>query len=108
MGRAIAGSPERKTRTCGEIMIAARAQDSLRGELRLNEPMSRHTSLRVGGPAEQFFRPVDLDDLSLFLRELDSDTPLFWIGLGSTLLGRDAGLRGVVIAASSLSRDLDR
>ena len=89
-------------------MMATQRHDSLRGELRFNEPMSRHTSLRVGGPAEQFFRPVDLDDLSLFLGDLEPNTPIFWIGLGSNLLVRDAGLPGVVIAASYLSRDLER
>lgn len=89
-------------------MMAPKRHESLRGELRFNEPMSRHTSLRVGGPAEQFFRPVDLDDLSLYLGELDPHTPVFWFGLGSNLLVRDAGLPGVVIAAASLSRDLDK
>ena len=36
-----------------------------------NEPMSRHTSWRVGGPADQFFVPASIEDLSQFLRELD-------------------------------------
>lgn len=89
-------------------MMAMKLNDSVRGELRLNEPMSRHTSLRVGGPAEQFFRPVDLDDLSLFLSELDSSVPVFWFGLGSNLLVRDGGLPGVVIAAASLSREIEK
>jgi len=89
-------------------MMAKQQHDALRGELRFNEPMGRHTSLRVGGPAEQFFRPVDLDDLSLFLSELAPNTPIYWFGLGSNLLVRDAGLPGVVIASSRLSRDLER
>jgi UDP-N-acetylmuramate dehydrogenase len=89
-------------------MMAEKQNASLRGELRFDEPMSRHTSLKVGGPAEQFFRPVDLDDLSLFLGELDPKATVFWFGLGSNLLVRDGGLPGVVIAASRLSRDLDK
>jgi len=89
-------------------MMASQQHDSLRGDLRFNEPMSRHTSLRVGGEAEQFFRPADLDDLSLFLDELDPGTAVFWLGLGSNLLVRDGGLRGVVVATSNLLRDLDR
>ena len=89
-------------------MMAEKQQATLRGELRFDEPMSRHTSLKVGGPAEQFFRPVDLDDLSLFLAELDPQVPVFWFGLGSNLLVRDQGLPGVVIAASRLSRELER
>lgn len=88
-------------------MMAEKQHVSWRGELRFDEPMSRHTSLKVGGAAEQFFRPADLDDLSLFLSELDPQTPVFWFGLGSNLLVRDAGLPGVVIAASRVSRDLE-
>jgi hypothetical protein len=40
---------------------------AIRGELRLNEPMSRHTSLKVGGPADIFAVPADLDDLLLLV-----------------------------------------
>lgn len=71
---------------------------ALRGELRLLEPLARHTSWRVGGPAERFYRPADLADLQAFLRALPPDEPLFWLGLGSNLLVRDGGIRGVVIA----------
>ena len=78
------------------------------GELRENEPMSRHTSWRVGGPAELFYRPADLEDLSLFLRELDAETPVFWLGLGSNLLVRDGGIPGVVIAAAGIFKGLER
>ena len=79
------------------MMAAQRLGASLRGTLRFNEPMSKHTSWRVGGPAEQFFVPADRDDLALFLSGLDADTPVTWIGLGSNLLVRDGGLRGAVI-----------
>lgn len=61
------------------------------------EPMSRHTTWRVGGPAEVFFEPADAEELSSFLRELPGDVPIMWLGLGSNLLVRDGGLRGVVI-----------
>jgi UDP-N-acetylmuramate dehydrogenase len=62
-----------------------------------NEPMSRHTSWHVGGPADVFFSPRDRDDLLAFLAHLPQGTPLFWLGLGSNLLVRDGGIRGVVI-----------
>jgi UDP-N-acetylmuramate dehydrogenase len=78
------------------------------GELRHNEPMSRHTSWRVGGPAEVFFIPSSIEDLASFLAELDTDVPLFWHGAGSNLLVRDAGLPGVVISATRMLKDLDR
>ncbi len=78
------------------------------GEMRYGEPMSRHTSWRVGGPAEVYFSPASVDDLSAFLAALDPETPVFWLGVGSNLLVRDGGLRGVVIAAAKTLRRLER
>jgi UDP-N-acetylmuramate dehydrogenase len=72
-----------------------------------NEPMSRHTSWRVGGPADLFFRPLDEADLSAFLRSLDADIPLLWIGLGSNLLVRDGGIRGAVIDTHGVLGELE-
>ena len=81
---------------------------TVQGELRSNEPMSRHTSWRVGGPAELFFVPASIEDLQSFLHELDDDTPVFWFGIGSNLLVREGGLRGVVISATKILRDLEQ
>jgi UDP-N-acetylmuramate dehydrogenase len=89
-------------------MMAAEQLPAVAGELRNNELMSAHTSWRVGGPAEVFFRPDSLDDLSRFLRSLDNNVPVFWFGLGSNLLVRDGGLPGVVIAASGIFTTLER
>ncbi len=66
--------------------------------IRRNEPMSKHTTWRVGGPADVYYSPRCRDDLLQFVRSLDADTPVYWIGLGSNLLVRDGGIRGVVIA----------
>jgi len=76
--------------------------------IRRNEPMSRHTSWHVGGPAEVFFNPRDRPDLAAFLRSLAEDVPVQWIGLGSNLLVRDGGLRGVVISTLGTLDRLDR
>ena len=89
-------------------MMAATVDMSVQGELRHDEPMSRHASWRVGGNAELFFMPASLDDLSNFLAELDRDTPIFWLGAGTNLLVRDGGLPGVSIAATRILRDLER
>ena len=89
-------------------MMAAATQAERHGELRENEPMSRHTSWRVGGPADLFFVPGSIDELSLFLGELDAATPIFWLGVGSNLLVRDGGIRGVVISAARILRSLNR
>ena len=72
--------------------------------LKRNEPMSRHTSWHVGGPADVFFSPRDRADLLAFLVSLPEGTPLFWLGLGSNLLVRDGGIRGVVIDTTGLAR----
>ena len=89
-------------------MMAAEAGKPVAGELRENEPMSRHTSWRVGGTADLFYVPASVADLSQFLQELDPDTPIFWHGAGSNLLVRDGGIRGVVISAAKILRDLER
>jgi UDP-N-acetylmuramate dehydrogenase len=88
-------------------MMAA-GELTVQGEIRRDEPMSRHTSWRVGGPAEMFFVPAGLDDLALFLHKLDPQTPVFWLGVGSNLLVRDGGIPGVVIAAARILRKLER
>ncbi|HEU0219798.1 MAG TPA: UDP-N-acetylmuramate dehydrogenase [Gallionella sp.] len=71
--------------------------EGLRGEMRRDVSMSRHTSWRAGGVAERMYRPADLDDLLAFLRGLPTGEPLHAVGLGSNLLVRDGGLRGTVL-----------
>lgn len=72
--------------------------------VRRDEPMTRHTSWHVGGPADVFFTPKDRTDLLEFLERLPTGTPLFWLGLGSNLLVRDGGIRGVVIDTTGLDQ----
>jgi UDP-N-acetylmuramate dehydrogenase len=69
----------------------------LRGELRRDEPMSRHVSWKAGGPADRFFAPADLEDLSMFLGQLPPEESILFVGLGSNLLVREGGWRGTVI-----------
>jgi UDP-N-acetylmuramate dehydrogenase len=88
-------------------MMAAEAR-ATHGEIRLNEPMSKHTSWRVGGPAETFFIPDSIEDLSEFLAKLHREVPVFWFGVGSNLLVRDGGIPGVVISASKILRTIER
>jgi UDP-N-acetylmuramate dehydrogenase len=73
-----------------------------------NEPMSRHTSWHVGGPAELFFNPRDRADLAAFLKSLPAEVPVHWIGLGSNLLVRDGGIKGAVISTVGTLDSLDR
>lgn len=69
----------------------------VRGTLTPNRPMAELTWLRVGGPAEWLFQPADEADLAAFLAALDPEVPVFPMGVGSNLIVRDGGLRGVVI-----------
>lgn len=78
------------------------------GRLRRREPMHRHTSWRVGGPADLFYTPADVEDLQAFLAGLPLGTPVQFIGLGSNLLVRDGGLRGAVVSTTELGRRLER
>ncbi len=89
-------------------MMAAARDLKVHGEIRPDEPMSRHTSWRAGGPAETFFIPASIDDLASFLADLDADTPVFWLGVGSNLLVRDGGLPGVVISATKILKHIER
>ena len=70
---------------------------ALRGELKLNEPMSKHVSWRAGGAAKRVYKPADLADLQVFLPTVPADEPILFVGLGSNLLVRDAGFNGTVI-----------
>ncbi|WP_455218040.1 UDP-N-acetylmuramate dehydrogenase [Kaarinaea lacus] len=81
---------------------------NLRGKLLQDEPMSRHTSWRIGGPADRYYQPADIDDLAQFLQQLPEDEPVFWLGLGSNLLVRDGGIRGTVIATSGVVNGLEQ
>lgn len=69
----------------------------VRGNLTPNRPLADLTWLRVGGPADWFYQPADLEDLCAFLKALPSDVSVFPMGVGSNLIVRDGGIRAVVI-----------
>jgi UDP-N-acetylmuramate dehydrogenase len=79
-------------------MMNMALQSTIRGQISNNEPMRKHCSWRTGGKAELYFEPADKQDLVLFLNETSKDIPLTWIGLGSNLLVRDGGVKGIVIS----------
>jgi UDP-N-acetylenolpyruvoylglucosamine reductase len=78
----------------------------LRGTLRLDVDMRRHTSWRAGGLAQRMYQPADLADLAAFLRQLPVDEPLLAVGLGSNLLVRDGGLKGTVLLMHAALNEL--
>ena len=76
------------------------------GKLLHDELMSKHTTWRVGGPADVYHAPRCRAELLEFFRGLDASTPVYWVGFGSNLLVRDGGIRGVVIATSQALSEL--
>lgn len=89
-------------------MNALALPPDFQGRVSRNEPMSRHTSWHVGGPADLFFTPRDERDLAQFLQSLDPAMHVMWIGLGSNLLVRDGGIRGAVIDTHGVFDQLER
>lgn len=78
----------------------------LEGELLVDEPMSKHTSWRSGGTADYFYTPENRADLLALLAQLPLSLPVTWVGLGSNLLVRDGGIRGIVIRTSKGLREI--
>jgi UDP-N-acetylmuramate dehydrogenase len=72
------------------------------------EPMAKHTSWRVGGKAEMFYVPVDKASLVQLMCQLPGNVPVLWMGLGSNILVRDAGIPGVVVCTFRGLDDIER
>jgi UDP-N-acetylmuramate dehydrogenase len=89
-------------------LTAAQISQEFRARVVFDAPMSKYTSWHAGGPADVFFTPRDITDLSSFLRQLPAAAPTLWIGLGSNLLIRDGGVRGAVISTNGTLGTLER
>jgi len=80
--------------------------ETWRGTLLSDEPLSKYTSWRVGGPARRMYIPDSKADLVRFIGSLPAGEPLVWIGLGSNLLVRDGGVKGTVINTRNKLKDM--
>ncbi|MFL6594164.1 MAG: UDP-N-acetylmuramate--L-alanine ligase [Chthoniobacterales bacterium] len=94
---------EQLSQLAGDLVIAEKLQEIVgpQGEVSLYEPLAKHTTLRVGGPAQFWVEPHDeraFADIIRFCRR--ENLPLFVVGRGSNLLVRDGGIRGVVVHPS--------
>tara|TARA_R110000824_G_scaffold10123_3_gene44977 strand:- start:983 stop:1879 length:897 start_codon:yes stop_codon:yes gene_type:complete len=67
------------------------------GKITENAPLAPLVWFKSGGPAEWLFEPKDIADLQQFLRDLDPSFAVWPLGLGSNLIIRDGGIRGVVV-----------
>lgn len=77
------------------------------GELRFDEPLSRHTYYRIGGPASVLAIPKGLDDLKILAEGLRATgAPVFFLGSGSNILVSDQGFAGVVVKMIRLNPEL--
>ena len=94
---------EQLAKLAAELVIAEKLKEIVgaEGDVRLSEPLAKHTTLRVGGPAQFWVEPrteAALAEVIRFCRR--ENLPLFVIGRGSNLLVRDGGIRGVVVHPS--------
>ena len=79
----------------------------IKGQSLFNEPLSKYTSWKVGGPADIFFIPQSRNDLSDFLKS-NHDKPITWLGNGTNILVRDGGIRGAVIATKKSLNEIKK
>jgi UDP-N-acetylmuramate dehydrogenase len=78
-------------------MSAALAEPDVRGRLTSNAPLAPLVWFKSGGPTDQLFEPADIHDLQDFLRATPADVPVWPLGLGSNLIVRDGGVRGLTV-----------
>lgn len=96
------GSTDNPMRQNVTTEFVLRLKREVRGEVKTLEPMSKHTSWRVGGEAELWISPADLDDLVHTMALLDeSGVPWTILGKGSNTLVSDNGISGAVIHIES-------
>ena len=80
----------------------------VKGNLLENEPMSRHTTYGIGGPAMAYVTPKDRFDLSNILKfSTKNEIPVYFVGTGSNLLVADNGIDGIVITPAKSLKQLE-
>ncbi len=89
-----------------ELLSQAKDSGLLQGSLKLNESLARYTTWRIGGKAECCYQPKDEVDLQALLQLIPDHSAINWIGLGSNLLVRDGGVKGLIIVANGVLNKL--
>jgi UDP-N-acetylmuramate dehydrogenase len=77
-------------------------------ELQYNVPLNKYTSWHVGGLAEKFYQPDNLQDLVSFLQTLSENERIFYLGLGSNVLISDDGIKGTVILTAGALTEIEQ
>lgn len=84
--------------------FAAEIKKIARGKVLLEEPLSRHTSFKIGGSASVWIEPLDAEDMMSVLKFLKGKkVPFLVLGSGTNVLVRDGGFRGVLISMKKFS-----
>jgi len=75
-----------------------------KGRILFDEPMRDRTTIKIGGPADVWFEPLDLEDLKIVIACADrNNIPKYVFGNGSNTLVRDNGIRGIVISLNNFN-----
>jgi UDP-N-acetylmuramate dehydrogenase len=94
-----------RTQGIGVELEEVFSEITFEGDARFMEPMMKHTSLRIGGPADLFVVPRDLSSLKNILVILDKrKIPFLPLGGGTNILARDGGIEGTVISLKFLKK----
>jgi len=80
----------------------------VKGKLTADAPLAPLVWFKSGGNAQWLFEPADADDLAEFLRDLDREMPVMALGLGSNMIVRDGGVRGVVVRLGKAFAKIER
>ncbi|MDO8281907.1 MAG: UDP-N-acetylmuramate dehydrogenase [Thermodesulfovibrionia bacterium] len=85
--------------------LSARIRETVSGEIMMNEPLSKHTSLKIGGPVSMLVFPEDPMSLqNILTAAAEEDVPVFMIGAGTNLLVKDGGVDGIAISLDAFNQ----
>ena len=90
------------------MTASVQTKDSVRGKLKPNAPLAPLVWFKSGGAAELLFEPADQDDLVQFLGNLNPDSPVMALGLGSNMIVRDGGVPGVTVRLGKAFARIER
>lgn len=75
---------------------------NLKGKISFDEPLKKHTTFKIGGPAKFFVSPADTPDLKLLVTLAKiHKIPVFVLGAGSNILAADRGIKGIALKLNS-------
>ena len=72
-------------------------KNKISGKIIINEDLSKLSLFNLGGPSKVLFKPKNLNELSLFLKEINKNEKIKVLGAGSNTLIRDGGFEGIII-----------